>query len=152
VQHSFIVCVGPEVNGQPLETQYNFDEHVQETVCISTHPFHNTMEAVERIDPGKKIKPLLVLAFGVNVSLRPLLSPDSAQLRMKRKAGFILKKHHPVTVAFSGLEEFFLTHLEIQQPPRPWPERIGKAGGAENSPVSLSYSGRAAPEPLHNCS
>ncbi len=74
--------VRPKINGQALETGYDLGKHFQESICVSSRPFHNSMEAIERVDPAKKIEALLVLALGVDVRLRSLLSPDPPQLRV----------------------------------------------------------------------
>ncbi len=139
--------VRPKINGRALETGYDLGKHLQESICVSSRPFHNAMEAIERIDPAEEIKALLVLTLGVDVRLRSLLSPDPPELRVQGEPGFIFKKHHPFTVAFSGEEEFFLPRCEIRLPPSRWPECIGTSVVAGNSPISLSCAGRAAPEP-----
>ncbi len=86
----------------------------------------------------------MVLAFGTDIRLCTLLSPDSPELRMKRKAGFIFKQHHSFTVSFSGAKELFLPHLEIRLLPRRWLEHIDTSVDAKNCPVSLSCAGRVA--------
>ncbi|MFZ0944424.1 MAG: hypothetical protein WB930_01905 [Syntrophobacteraceae bacterium] len=72
--------IRPKINNQALETGHNLCEHFQEPISVSTHPFNNSMEAIERIDPTKKIETLLVLASGVDVRFGSLLSPDGPSL------------------------------------------------------------------------
>jgi len=55
--------VRPKINTKAFEAGYNFGEHFQKTISVSSHPFHNTMEAIERIDPAKKIQTLMVLLW-----------------------------------------------------------------------------------------
>jgi hypothetical protein len=81
--------IRPKINNQALETGHNLCEHFQEPISVSTHPLNNSMEAIERIDPTKKIEALLVLASGVDVRFGSLLSPDSPEPRMKGETGFI---------------------------------------------------------------
>jgi hypothetical protein len=56
--------VHPKINDHAFEAGYNPGERFQEAVSISTHPLHDTMETVDRIDPAKKIKTFMVLALG----------------------------------------------------------------------------------------
>ena len=108
--------VRPKVNSQAPETVCDPGEHFEESICVAAHPFHYAVEAIDRVDPTKKIETLLVLAPGADIGLRSLLSPDSPEPWMKREAGFILEDHRPLTVAFSGEKEFFFPALEI------WPD------------------------------
>ena len=137
-----IIC--PKIDDQALETGPDLGENLQEPIGVSSHPFDNSMKAIERIDPTKKIETLVVLAFCVDVRFRSLLAPDSPEPRVKGETGFIFKKHHSFTVAFSGEEEFFLTPLEIRLRPRRFPAHIGKSVCAECNPASVLFAGRVA--------
>ncbi|HYA42258.1 MAG TPA: hypothetical protein VEF34_13200, partial [Syntrophobacteraceae bacterium] len=77
--------VGPKVDGQAFETRYDFGEHFEKPVRVSSHPFHNSMKPVKRIDPAKKIETFMMLAFCVHVRLRASLSPETRELRVKRE-------------------------------------------------------------------
>ena len=74
--------VGPKVDDHVFEPRYNFGEHFKKPVCVSTHPFHNSMEPIKRIDPAEKIETFMVPAFRVHIRLCAFLSPEARELRV----------------------------------------------------------------------
>jgi hypothetical protein len=105
--------IHPDVDDSAPEELSNPLEQLQEPVRIPLDPFHHAMPSIQRIDPTEEIQPLLVLTTGIHIGLSSLLGPHSAQLRMKGKTRFILKKNDPFASTPPGEVNFFLLLHEI---------------------------------------
>jgi len=135
-----IVC--PKINYKAPKSGHNLREHFKKTICISSHPFHHAMVAVEGIDPAKKIEALMMLAASIDEGLCSLLPPYSSELRLEGKAGFIFRLPLLLRVRRSFLLSRGIRLLHCR-----WPEHIGTSVGAKCIQAFSSSSGHVAPAP-----
>jgi hypothetical protein len=69
--------IHPEINDLSFEAGQNLLKEFEEPTGIAFNGFHQTMKAVQRINPSKEIQSLSVLTAGLHVGLGAFLDPDS---------------------------------------------------------------------------
>jgi plasmid maintenance system antidote protein VapI len=134
----------PEVNDLSFEAGQDLLKEFEETTGITFNGFHQTMKAVQRINPSKEIQSLLVLTAGVHVGLDASLDPDPSQFWMHAEARFILKKKHSLPSTLDHQVEFFLASCENFVSLLPTLERTDRSVVLKNTPTCESSAAHDA--------
>ncbi len=127
--------VHPEIDDLPLEATEDPLQHLQEAVGIPLHPLHDPVPTLQRIDPSEDVQPKLMLTASIDERPTSFLGPHPTQLRMQRKARFVLKEDHPSLVS-QRQEEFFYPPPGMVLPPPLSPGQTGAPGAAGSIPTS----------------